>query len=166
MKILIANLNDKQELLRTEMALLEINLKEFGATSIFYVFNLERLAEAVNSCKTDIVLFTNFPPDSSYPESGKSIRYIEKETSIERYYEADGYKRSAAFFGELRHNGEFRAVHFITGAPKDIVPDEFLKAVFSDVPTTIKRRRDLIGDGANYNKLYLKYIESTVRKTR
>lgn len=166
MNIIIANLNDKQDLLRTEMAVLEITLKKLGATLIFYEFNLERLAETVNSCETDILLFTNFPPDSSYPESEKSLQYIEQETCIERYYEADGYKRSTAFFDELRHKSKFRAVHFITGAPKDLVPDEFLKAVFGDVPTTIKRRHDWIGAGENYNKLYLKYIESAVRKTK
>ncbi len=124
MNVLIAKINGSQGLTQTQCALLDIKMQKKGSSSVRHLFNPQSLLDAMNAGKErKVVLFTNFPPDSSYPDSGKSIQTKEKDGVTHRFWEADGYRRSERYFKYLAGFSNLVSVHFISGAPIDKVSD-------------------------------------------
>lgn len=70
-----------------------------------------------------IVVFTNFPPDSYYPEHAKLWRETTSGDGLSASWKSDSYERSRELFARLFGERKVTAWYFITGTPRE----EFFK---------------------------------------
>jgi hypothetical protein len=77
---------------------------------------------------------------------------------------ADSYSKAYTFFKYITKKYNFKAIHFLTGAPKDMVRDEDLKS-YSDTEITVTRKIDLMPKESEYPRLYKQYILTKLKET-
>lgn len=118
-----------------------------GFQAPIYAYSVEGLEFLMERHKEDsILLFTNFPPNSSYPES------IKKE--LVKPWLADSYERTGSFFTQWVAKYRFAGIHVITGAPDDILTDSEIKRYFHDKNVTIIRKGVWIKEGVDFENVF------------
>lgn len=166
MKIILAEINGTPELEVRHAIKLRKTCEELGLEHPINVNSAEELIDMLGEYKgQDILLFSNFPPDSSYPTSGKSMKLVDKGDYIARSWEADAYSISKKLFTALEERYIFKAIHFITGAPSLRLKDEHIISLFPETPLTITRKRDWINAELDYQLLYRMYVEKMISES-
>ena len=167
MIILIANINGSVGLEEVESASLNSEIKNLGLELPKKVFSEKDLLNMLEDKKdNECILFTNFPPDSSYPGSGKQIKITDKGDYYNRSWDADSYEISHALFRKIVGNYNLKAIHFLTGAPESMISDKML-TYFSSSETvvTVTRRKELMAKVSEYPRLYKQFVLEKVKET-
>ncbi len=138
-----------------------LRLAEFcnqnGFQAPLYAYTIEGLEFLMERHKEEsILLFTNFPPNSSYRES------IKKE--LVKPWSADSYERTGSFFTQWVAKYRFAGIHVITGAPADILTDSEIKRHFQDKNVTITRKGKWIKENVDYDNVFTTYMIEAIRK--
>ncbi|MFN3555645.1 MAG: hypothetical protein ACK4VN_06760 [Bacteroidales bacterium] len=129
----------------------------FGLQPPVYISSagtLENLLQA--DPQKPVLLITNFPPNSSYPDNrrvGNSYRW-----------EADSYSRSLLLFESWSHRYRFKGICIITGAPVSVLADEQILSVLPGIPVHIMRKKKWLHDSVDYPKVYTLYMQEMIRK--
>jgi hypothetical protein len=136
-----------------------------GTKNLFYVTTAERLTETLEENKDqEFLLFTNFPPDSSYPDSGKPILTYDDGEYIRKGWEADAYSRTTVLFNDIFNKYKFKAVHFITGAPVSKADDKMLKSLSPEIYVTVTRKNNWVHPDLIYEHLYMIFIADNIKE--
>jgi hypothetical protein len=162
MQIIIAHLNNSENLSTKEVSSIKMQIPEISRVII--VNRVSDFNEMLEMIKEDSILFSNFPPNSSYPESGKKLNYEEKEYYINRYWEADSYSKSTELFNKVNENGYIKSIHFMTGAPHTMVNIETLWALLPNKKITCQSTGGWIGHGKNFMDLKFLYILNKIKE--
>jgi hypothetical protein len=141
MLIIHANINRRvPRFIGDEALSLQTFCKAYGIKLIINVSDTELLESLVNTYTSDtILLFSNFPPDSSYPGCAQKDQAILSNPE----WNADTYEKSITFFKKLTRLDAIKALHIVTGAPKEKLSDAFMTQVFSHVKFSIKRNWEI-----------------------
>lgn len=166
MKIILAEINGTPELAVRHAIKLKKTCEELGLEHPINVNSAEELIDILGEHKgQDILLFSNFPPDSSYPTSGKSMKHVDMGDYIARSWEADYYSISKKLFTALEKTYTLKALHFITGASSLRLKDEDITSMFPGTPLTITRKKDWIYSEIDYQLHYRKHVEKKIKET-
>ena len=103
-----------------------------------------------------ILLFSNFPPNSSYPEN--------RRKNPDKSWEADSYERTGRHFSEWTTRYRFAAIHIVTGAPESVLSDESIKGYLPDQKITVIRKGKWAQEGVDYENVFTSYMIETIRK--
>jgi len=124
------------------------------------VYKYERLAEILEENRDQkVLLFSNFPPNSSYSGSGKGKRTINEQGEEYESWDADSYLKSKSIFDSWIGKYNFKTIHFITGAPEKKLSDEMLKSLSVTIPITVTRKREWIHPAIEFEKLYIGFMK-------
>ncbi len=169
MIVIIAEINNREDMPVSEASKLNQVCTAIGVKLLINIHSVEKLTEVLEKNKKNTcLLFSNFPPNSSYPESGKSINMVDKGDYYLLSWDADSYSKSLPFFKGLCTKYKLKAIHFITGAPEKRIGDDLLKALSPHTPMTITRKDVLITPAHNYALLYrlliVQKIKEAIRK--
>jgi len=124
------------------------------------VFQVGKLIEILQENRNQkVLLFSNFPPDSSYPGSGEKKRTKKEQGQDYESWNADSYSRSKSLFEAWTGKYNFKTIHFITGAPQEELSDEMLKSLSAIIPITVTRKRDWIHSTIEFEKLYVGFMK-------
>ena len=166
LRVILAEINGTPELEVRQAIKLKKTCEFMGLEHPVNVNSAANLIDLLGEDKNQsFLLFSNFPPNSSYPDSGKSINLVDKGEYISRSWDADSYSISQNLFTALEKRYTFTAVHFITGAPPFMLSDDLIKSLFPRTLLTIIRKKDWINSETNYQELYRLYIEKKIRET-
>lgn len=159
MLILIANINGSKGLEEIESAAINTEIKKLGLDLPVKVFSEHNLLKALDNMKDECILFTNFPPDSSYSKSVKGSYYS-------RSWNAYSYEISHGLFSKIADNYSLKAIHFLTGAPESMVSDKML-FYFSSPETivTVTRRNQLMAKVNEYPRMYRQFIIKKLKES-
>jgi hypothetical protein len=128
------------------------------------VFSEERLRKLLSENKLrNFIIFSNFPPNSTYPGGSKKMSYHTREGQTYSYFEADSYTRSRSLFEYICSKYKILEVHFLTGAPVQKVPDEYVKSVSKNSKITIIRKNVLYDSVQDTDQTYCNYIVEIIR---
>ncbi len=165
MLVILAEINGSPELEVREAIMLKKSCEKLGIPHPVNIDSVEDLIDLLGEdSDQSFLLFSNFPPNSSYYGSGKSMNFVDEGDTISRSWLADSYSVSLSLFKTLNKRSSFKAIHIITGAPDLILTDEMFNAIFPDLPNTIKRKREWINSGENYQHQYRLYIEEKIKE--
>ena len=165
MKVILANINGAPELEVRHSIKLKKTCEALGLEHPIHANSAEELIDILSEHKEeDLLLFSNFPPNSSYPDSGKSINLVDEGDYISRSWEADYYSISQSLFVALEKRHKFKAIHFITGAPSFILEDKHIRSLFPRTHLTIIRKKDWIGKESNYQELFRLHLEEKIKE--
>ncbi len=165
MKVILANINGIPELKVRHSIKLKKTCESLGLEHPLHANSAEELIDILSEHKEeDLLLFSNFPPSSSYPESGKSIQLVDEGDYISRSWEADYYSISQSLFVALEKRHKFKAIHFITGAPSFLLEDRHIESLFPGTHLTIIRKQNWIGKDSNYQELFRLYLEKNIKE--
>ena len=165
LKVIIANINGSIGIEESESAAIITEIKNMGLELPVKVFSEMKLLEVLeDNPLEDFILFTNHPPNSSYPETDKEYKDLDNGSYSRQSSLADSYSKTHTFFTYITNKYNFKAIHFLTGAPKDMVSDKDLKS-YSDTEITVTRRKDLLVKVSEYPGLYKQYILTKLQET-
>ena len=165
MELIIASLNGVMKFEGIIADNLNKELKSLGLNPPVYIQHPEKLNEYFNESKdSNTLLFSNFPPDSSY--AGKFVtEELQKDgKTIKRYWEADSYEKSTKLFKNITAKKSFKAIHFITGAPEEKASDDLIRNSVNGNPVTIKRKSEWLESEIPYSSLLKRYILDKIRE--
>jgi hypothetical protein len=129
------------------------------------VYTTEELrGNLTNNLEESILLFSNFPPDSSYPDSGMSRKNYRKDELGYPSLESDSYTRSLSFFTVLCLKYKFKAIHFITAAPEEKLSDDRIRSLSGIIPITVTRKKEWIHQGRNYEQMCSLFMIQKIRE--
>lgn len=164
MLVILAEINGSPQLKVREAIQLKKTCEKLGIPHPVNINTVEDLIDLLGEdSKKRVLLFTNFSPNSSYPESGISMNFKDEGDKISRSWLADSYSISQNLFTTLNKRYKFKAIHFITGAPDLILTDEIIKSVVPDIPITITRKKEWIKTGEDYQHQYRLFIEEKIK---
>jgi hypothetical protein len=165
MIVVIAELNKNLVTDYLNIVKLKDGCLKAGAEHVFVAQTADELKDVLRENKYNkILLFSNFPPNSSYPDSGKTMKQVDKGSYTVRAFEADSYSKSMDFFlSLLKDPKKFIKIHFITGAPKQVLKDEQLKSLSPDTKITVLRKKDYMDENLDYNKLIQNYVVEKIQ---
>lgn len=154
MKIIYAYINGPAEAEGPD----RIKLLEFckirGLKPLLYVFSEGDLAQALeNGREEPVLLFSNFPPDSSYPRLNDTEKW-----------KADSYAHSTSLFRNWFANYKFAGIHFVTGAPETQLSDDDLKALAPEKKISVIRKKKWLGKYADFGQIFTTYLEGEIEK--
>ena len=162
MIIINARINSNSVLNGIEASQLSANIKTLGINEPITVFDFDSLTTILKENKgEEFVLFSNFPPNSSYSESAT---YGNKASGTNSWH-ADDYGISSFDFSKLNEQYKFNAIHFISGAPASWIDLEYLQAIFPDTKVTLKRNQDFIDSKLGFEKSYRNYIVGRIKES-
>jgi len=165
MLVILAELNGSPELEVREAIKLKKSCEKLGIPHPVNINTVEDLIDLLGEDRDQsFLLFSNFPPNSSYAGSGESMNLVDEGDTISRSWPADSYSISLSLFKTLNTRYSFDAIHIITGAPHLILTDEKIKAIFPDLPITIKRKKVWIESGESYQHLYRLFVEEKIKE--
>ena len=122
-----------------------------------YAKSADALENLLNSnLDSSVLLFSNFPPNCSYPENRKAD-YSYK-------WDADSYTISQQLFTVWATRYPFREICFITGAPADVLSDQEIQNCIPGIPHSIIRKKRWIHESVDYQKVYTTYMKEMIRK--
>ncbi len=125
-----------------------------GLEPPLHVFSAGDLARALENVREEpVLLFSNFPPDSSYPRLNDTEKW-----------KADSYAQSTALFRDWFANYKFAGIHFVTGAPEEVLSDDDLKSLAPEKKISIIRKNKWIGEHADFGQIFTIYIEGEIEK--
>ena len=124
------------------------------------VFQAEKVEEILEENRNQkVLLFSNFPPDSSYPGSKKTNGTEEAGDENRTAWDADSYLKSRSLFESWTGKYNFKTIHFITGAPQEKLSDDMLKSLSEIIPITVTRKRDWLNSTIEFEKLYVIFMK-------
>lgn len=165
MLVIIAEINGHNSLSASSMAKLKEYCKTVDLDQPINVNSFAGLMEMLDEKRNNtILLFSNFPPDSSYPDSGKTKNTTQVGAIELQAWDADSYEKSRSFFSKILNKYKFRAIHFITGAPKEKLSDELLLTLSTQTPITVTRKRDWIHPDLDYDQLYCLFLIEKIKE--
>lgn len=165
LKIILAEINGSPELQVRQAIRLRKNCEAMGINHPVNVNSVDELIDVLGeNKKQNVLLFSNFPPNSSYPASGKSMKLVDEGEYISRSWEADSYSISQKLFTALQKSYTFKAIHFITGAPVSILSDDLIKSLLPGTLISIARKKDWIKEKSDYQELYRLHIEEKIKE--
>lgn len=140
--------------------------KSAGLNEPVNVNSEEALREKLQEYKGEqIILLSNFPPDSSYRRATSAKSGLPYQKTAERPTEGFSYERSNSLFRELCAGYNFRAIHFITGAPDNSVNIGELVALFPETMITMIRKNEFLGEGQSYHSALCDYMIRRIRES-
>ena len=123
------------------------------------VFDTTQLTRVLESNKgKKCLLFSNFPPNSSYPNSS-SYKGPFRHTNG---WLADSYSKTEDFFKEINSKYVFEAVHIVSGAPRDMLTMDLVQSIFTNTLVTIKRNYELIRSRVGYKPACMHYFAGKI----
>ena len=165
MLVILAEINGSPELKVREAIRLKKSCEELGIPHPVNINSVEDLIDLLGEERDQgCLLFSNFPPNSSYPESGKSMNLVDEGNSISRSWEAGSYTTSRNLFGVLNKRYSFKAIHFVTGAPEMFLTDDMIKSLFPGTSVTIQRKREWLKTKSDYQHLYRLFVEEKIQE--
>lgn len=130
---------------------------EHGFKAPFYVYSIEGLEMLMEQNRDEsVLLFSNFPPNSSYPEMTRN--------NYGKPWEADSYQRTGQHFSHWHSRYRFAAIHFVTGAPESVLSDEAVKGYLPNLKVSIIRKGIWIQENVDFEKVFTTYMIETIRK--
>lgn len=162
MLVIIANLNATLSI--TESQVRDIQKKNPNIKQIRLINRVIDFEELIRSTDSPTVLISNFPPNSSYPDSETPIQRKIQGDYVSESYIADSYIKSSLLFEEVNAQPLVKAVHIITGAPLDMVNLKTLQQVLPDKTITFQNKSEWMDETKNYYVLYLRYLENILLK--
>lgn len=160
MVVIIAEINGSSSLSGQETSKLKEHCKAMGIDEPQYAYTTDNLSKLLEQNRDQkVLLFSNFPPDSSYPESGKTLKEFEKGDIIYRSWDADSYSKSKYLFEAWIGKFNFKTIHFITGALQEELSDEMLKSLSAIIPITVTRKSEWIHPAIEFEKLYVSFMK-------
>jgi hypothetical protein len=95
MVVIIAEINGSSSLSGHETSKLKEHCKAMGTDEFQYAYTTDNLSKLLEQNRDQkFLLFSNFPPESSYPKSGKTLKEFEKGDNIYRSWDAYSYLKS------------------------------------------------------------------------
>ncbi|MCF8226019.1 MAG: hypothetical protein K9J30_09080 [Bacteroidales bacterium] len=123
-----------------------------------------KLLEAIdNWYLRSIMVFTNFPPDSYYPEHAKLWRETTSGDGLSVSWKNDSYELSRALFARLLGERKVTAWYFITGTPREEFFKGSLQVYEGDSGLNFMNPLDY-PDGDARRKALADYIEWGIRR--
>ena len=167
MKVIIAGINQPAEKNEISAALLAEECKLQGIAPPEYVYSGEQLLRVLEKYMDEnLILFSNFPHDSRYPGNNKKSSQNDVNEIPERSRETDGYAKSIAFFTGLAAMKGLKAMHFITGAPAEVVSDKLLQAFAPQIEVSVKRRQEWLFKKVPYETLQNQYMIEKIKQAK
>ncbi len=164
MIVIISEINGSQMFDSSHMLKLKSEFDSLDVEMLIYVYSDEELLQVLRENKyKNFIVFSNFPPNSSYPGSGKKMNYKDEGSELTRSWEADSYSMTKGLFEDICSKYKILEIHFLTGAPVQMVSDEFIKSVSQTARITITRKKQLIDSGLDFHQTYCNYIVETVK---
>jgi len=121
------------------------------------------LEEKLNKHKGEnVMLITNFPPDSHFPEDEYKERRTRGGDCLSIPDKKDTFLRSHRYFTRLFSKYTFEAVHFVTGAPEGRLEEEYLKGLIPDTEISVTRHSRWTGIGPYYNKPFIESLTGSI----
>lgn len=165
MIVIIAKINGSTELSKMEASEVNETCKKMNIPVPINVSTSGKLKEVLEKHKDqDCLLFSNFPPDSEYPGSGKRVEKYVKNDITYRFHKADSYVKSNALYNEIFAKYSFNAIHFITGAPENMISDEMLKSLSPNTLITVNRNNDWIHPNTIYSQSYKRFVMKKIKE--
>lgn len=117
------------------------------------VHSIKELVHVMESFEgEEFMVFTNFPPDSSYMNKSEP-------------WTADSYDITMNAFRKLCNEHTLKAIHVITGAPENKVNEELLSTITSKFPITHQNIENWT-DGFNFEFLRRCYMVNKIRQLK
>jgi hypothetical protein len=155
MTIIISELNSSSSLsLRSRTNLTE-SCRLYQIEPPIYTYSPEELTKILEENKDGkILLFSNFPPDSSFKNNKIAVES----------WEVDSYSQSMSLFKEWINKYSFKGIHIITGAPREKLGDREIKSLDHNIDLTITRKKNWVHPTLDYDKLFLTFIIEKIRE--
>ena len=164
LKIIIAEINSQtpfDEVLTDQMASL---CSEMGVAPPDFIVNWKSLLEKMEENKNRrVVLFTNFPLDSSWSDGGSSLREKLASIIIISGMDAETYKLSSLLFHAIGRQDAPGTIHFITGAPPETVSDDYLQNLLPSSKVTVIRKPLWRVSTTPYMTHYSNYLREKIK---
>lgn len=133
------------------------------AFEVKFVLSPTTLEEKLNKHQGEnIMLITNFPPDSHFPEDEYKERRTRGGDCLTIPDKKDTFLRSHTYFTRLFSKYKCEAVHFVTGAPEERIKEEYLKGLLPNTEVTVTRHSGWTGIGPYYNKPFIESLTGSV----
>jgi len=125
---------------------------------------MHKLIEQLDEMKgEEIMLISNFSPNSEYGQNSTIHTTHEDEEFIYRAVMADSYSTTEAHFKTIFAKYSLRSVLFITGAPESMLGLDKLKELGKKVPVSVIRKGDVIGSGIPYEIAMQRHITKFIK---
>lgn len=164
MKVVIANINELKGLdISFVIKMLRV-CNDLGISPPIYVRTAKSLLQILEESENEkILLFSNFPPDSSYPKdediSSGFVNY-----DFIRSAALESFSKSIFLLAKIGVSKRLAAIHIITCALPEVISDEFLRSLLPGSPTMIKRTDENIITDTYFELIYSKYIIEKVKE--
>jgi hypothetical protein len=166
MILINAVINNSLELGIEQNRLLDESMAQMGIEKYIIVSLLPHLPEELEANKDkEILLFSNFPPMISYMHNGILNAALNQQVNPVPNWEVPKYAFTAGLFYQLCKQYPMKAIHFITGARKEIVSDKQILSLTGDIPATILRTQDWKGPEKDHEILLRLYLVKKIRET-
>lgn len=164
MTVILAQINGEVKLSGGELDKFKKACFKVGINQVLSASSVQRLQEILGTIETnECILFSNFPPNSTYPGSEKPTIYTDLGDYIGRSYEADSYAKSTALFSSICRKYHLMAIHFITGAPQSMVDEAYLKSVCKGTPISYQPNKQWVIPGNNYAVFYRVHVTELIQ---
>lgn len=162
MKIINARINSEAALSSTGSAQLAKTCTFLGIDPPVGVYDETQLLNILEYNKDkELVLFSNFPPNSSYPDSNSFKSNFRRSDA----WIADSYSITQSLFIDISAKYNFKAVHVISSAPRNMLGIDFLQSLFPDALVTLKRNSEFISGKLGYSISYRAYMEGRIKES-
>ena len=159
MRVINARINSNSVLSGTDATHLYSTCSVYGVPSMINVFNSEQLITAMERFKDEkIMIFSNYPPNSSYPGSENFGVKLEEGNA----WIADAYSMSAKLFVLIAYKYDVEAIHFISGAPEQMINEKKLQRLLPKTTVTFKSYGDFYSSFSFENE-YVNYFASKIK---
>lgn len=139
-------LNKQFELPQSGLKLMKLSSFEF------LNFYLDKFASA-------LMVFTNFPPDSTYHN-----RFEMNVNSGILYADANSYEKSKHHLSSLANRFPTVPFHVLSGAPDDVISDGEIICLSNHANIFVTRKRSLLHEPGSYEEALINYYKATIAK--
>ncbi|MBN1181154.1 MAG: hypothetical protein JXB49_02630 [Bacteroidales bacterium] len=108
------------------------------------------------------LLFSNFPPDSSYKQSPK--KSVKIGDQIFESWNADSYTKSTLLFQEWINKFSMAGINIVTGAPNEKLGDIEIKSLTHNVDISVTRKYEWIHPSLDFENMYLLFILEKIKE--
>jgi len=162
MILILVQINGSIKIDESQFDKLKIYCQKKGVTRFRRVTTAQTLRKVMQeNTHEEIVLVSNFPPNSSYPENGQSCRQNSDGIS---YWPADSYSQSTELYCSIFKLNKFRSINFVTGASIYAINDEYLIELNRDIKATVSRLRTWNKRDIPHKFLYARLIKESIQK--
>ncbi len=121
------------------------------AGDVKYCVTRDSLEASLSTSHSQVIIFSNFPPDSTYSEESIDLRHLDLSSR------GDSYETTASFYRELLSTHANIELHVITGAPYARLPDHTIKSLCLQSLITVRRTFEW-SERRHFKQRYLSHV--------